>query len=174
MKRGCVIQRKYSGRRILKTDDTCQTIEFIMETWEWKTFIQKEIYYLKQDTKLVTGFFSDLKILCEELDLYLPMPMCSCRAKCSCETGDKLLHVICFLTGLNENFSVVKSKIFVVDPLPPIDKIFSMVIQQERQGNFSSSANDPHTLLNVVDSKSFGSKFNLLLLSMTLVLYLLW
>ena len=41
-----------------------------------------------------------------------------------------------FLTGLNENFLVVKSQILLMDPLPSLNKIFSMVIQHERQGKF--------------------------------------
>ena len=96
--------------------------------------LQQEIYSLKQDNRTVTDFFSQLKILWEELELYMPIPHCSCRIRCSCEAmrsarnNHNLLHVIRFLTGLNEEYNVVKSQIFLLDPLPPLNKIFSMVI----------------------------------------------
>lgn len=44
--------------------------------------LQQEIYNLKQKTKSV--IFSHLKIIWEELDLYLSLPMCTCRIKCYC------------------------------------------------------------------------------------------
>ncbi|MCI38983.1 hypothetical protein A2U01_0060212 [Trifolium medium] len=47
--------------------------------------LQQEIYSLFQDSRSVTEFFSALKILWEELELYLPIPTCTCRVKCNCE-----------------------------------------------------------------------------------------
>jgi hypothetical protein len=62
------------------------------------------------------------------------------------------LYAIRFLTGLNENFSMVKSQILLLDPLPPMTKIFSMVLQHERQGNFGV-VDESKVLVNAVDSK---------------------
>jgi hypothetical protein len=101
--------------------------------------IQQETYALKQDSKSVTKFYSDLKLLWEELEIYLPMPNCSCRVLCSCESmrsaraNHTLLYIIRFLTGLNDSFAMVKSQILLLDPLPPMNKVFSMVLQHERQ-----------------------------------------
>jgi hypothetical protein len=39
--------------------------------------LQQEIYALKQDYRSVTNFYSDLKVLWEELELYLPIPTCT-------------------------------------------------------------------------------------------------
>jgi hypothetical protein len=58
-----------------------------------------------------------------------------------------LLYIIRFLTGLNDNFAMVKSQILLMDPLPPLNKVFSMVIQHKRQGNFSSN-DESKILLN--------------------------
>ncbi|GAU30899.1 hypothetical protein TSUD_381130 [Trifolium subterraneum] len=104
--------------------------------------LQRDIYDLKQENRSVTEFYSELKLLWEELELYLPIPTCTCRVRCNCEAmraarnNHLLLHTIRFLTGLNDNFSVVKSQILLMDPLPTMNKVFSMVIQHERQGNF--------------------------------------
>lgn len=126
--------------------------------------LQQEIYNLKQETKSVTELFSDLKILWEELDLYLPLPTCICRIKCSCEamrsarSNHQLLQIIRFFTGLNDQFVVVKSQILLMDPLPNINKIFSMVIQHERQIQLHIPNDESQTLINVVDSKKFGAR----------------
>jgi hypothetical protein len=125
--------------------------------------LQQEIYSLRQDSRSVTEFFSALKILWEELELYLPIPTCTCPVKCSCEAmrsarnNHNLLYVIRFLTGLNDNFDMVKSQILLMDPLPPLNKIFSMVIQHERQGG-SHPSDDSKALINFVDSKKNASK----------------
>jgi hypothetical protein len=39
--------------------------------------IQQEVYALKQDSRSVTEFYSELKLLWEELEIYLPMPLCT-------------------------------------------------------------------------------------------------
>lgn len=42
-----------------------------------------------------------------------------------------------FLVALNENFSHVSGPILLMDPLPSINKVFSFVIQEERQKEIS-------------------------------------
>jgi hypothetical protein len=42
--------------------------------------------------------------------------------------------------GLNESYSHVRGKILLIDPLPSINKVFSLVIQEERQHMISSSS----------------------------------
>ncbi|XP_061362704.1 uncharacterized protein LOC133306403 [Gastrolobium bilobum] len=49
-------------------------------------------------------------------------------------------RVIRFLKGLNDQFSHVRSQIMMMDPMPNLNKAFSLVIQQERQMNFESGS----------------------------------
>jgi hypothetical protein len=46
--------------------------------------------------------------------------------------------------GLNESVSHVKGQILLMDPLPPINKVFSLVVQHERQTEISSSLSTMH------------------------------
>jgi hypothetical protein len=62
-----------------------------------------------------------------------------------------LLHTVRFITGLNEDFSTVKSQILLMDPLPPLNKVFSMVLQHERQANLVPN-DDSQALINVAKS----------------------
>lgn len=57
-------------------------------------------------------FFSELTVLWEELESYMPMPVCICPRKCFCTIGmtsaqhyHNLNKTIRFLIGLNENFA---------------------------------------------------------------------
>ncbi|MCI26178.1 flavonol sulfotransferase-like protein, partial [Trifolium medium] len=101
--------------------------------------LQQEIYALTQESRSVTSFYSDLKTLWEELEIYMPIPTCTCFNRCSCDAmrvarnNHHLLHAMRFLTGLNDSFNVVRSQILLLDPLPSMTKIFSMVLQFERQ-----------------------------------------
>ncbi|GAU50785.1 hypothetical protein TSUD_192210 [Trifolium subterraneum] len=120
--------------------------------------LQQEIYALTQGTRSVTTFYSDLKTLWEELEIYMPIPNCTCHHRCSCaamrlaRNHHQMLHVMRFLTGLNDDFNPVKSQILLLDPLPSITKIFSMILQFERQ-NCTVNADDSKILVNASASK---------------------
>nr|KYP57708.1 hypothetical protein KK1_003978 [Cajanus cajan] len=61
-----------------------------------------------------------------------------------------------FLHGLNDQYNNVKSHVLLMEPLPPISKIFSYVVQQERQllgQNFIANVHlDRTSSVNVVAS----------------------
>ncbi|KAK8360188.1 hypothetical protein V6Z11_A04G147600 [Gossypium hirsutum] len=107
--------------------------------------LQDEISSFKQDDRSVTDYFTELKIFWDELLHFRPLPRCSCNTPCSCGvlTTIKRYHdddyVIHFLKGLNDKFTGARSQIMLLDPLPSINKAFSMVIKQERQFNTGSS-----------------------------------
>lgn len=77
-------------------------------------------------------------MLWDELENYGPLPIYSCSIPCSCDVVTSIKryreqdYVIQFLKGLNEKFTHLKSQIMMMNPLPDIDKVFYIVIQQER------------------------------------------
>ncbi|XP_052489790.1 uncharacterized protein LOC105764346 [Gossypium raimondii] len=93
--------------------------------------------------------------------------VCSCSPSCSCGVFVTLQkyhdndNVIRFLKGLHDRFAVVRSQIMLIDPLPPINKVFSLVIQQERHlpaGSsqlFVSNTLRDHTSSKKSQAKSF-------------------
>jgi hypothetical protein len=42
-------------------------------------------------------------------------------------------YIYHFLMGLNDAFSNIRGQILLFEPLPPINKVFSLVLQEERQ-----------------------------------------
>lgn len=51
-----------------------------------------------------------------------------------------------FLVGLNESFHVTRSQILLMDPLPPISRVFSLLVQEENQRSLSVSTSNNHLL----------------------------
>ena len=105
--------------------------------------LQEEVYALKQGSLSITDYFTNLKSLWEELDNYRPLIQCNCPAK----TYHHQDFIIRFLKGLDERFSVVRSQVLLMDPLPSVNRIFSMVIQHERQLLSSVGLPDDHQVL---------------------------
>ncbi|XP_031251067.1 uncharacterized protein LOC116108971 [Pistacia vera] len=101
--------------------------------------LQEEIYTFKQEDRNVTNYFTELKILWDELLNLRPIPCCSCTNLCSCGALTKIKtyqsndYVIRFLKGLGDQFAIVRSQIMLMEPFPSINKVFSLVVQQERQ-----------------------------------------
>jgi hypothetical protein len=106
--------------------------------------IQKAISSMSQEDKSISSYFNALKGLWDELLIYRPLLVCLC-GKCSCRVLKTLAeyhhqeYVLQFLMGLNESFSHVKGQILLMDPLPPINKVFSLDVQHERQKEISGS-----------------------------------
>lgn len=100
------------------------------------TDIIKEIFSLRQGDQSVTDYYTQLQSLWQELENFRPIPACACQVKCSCNLIPTMQSyrenecVIWFLRGLSDG---VRSQIMLMEPLPPISKVLSLLIQQERQ-----------------------------------------
>ncbi|GAU43223.1 hypothetical protein TSUD_241130 [Trifolium subterraneum] len=98
--------------------------------------IQEEIYTLKQGDCTVSTYYTKMKQLWQELDNFRPIPD-SCND--ACKVLDKMRsyrdsdQVIRFLKGLNDQYAAVRSQIMLMGPLPNIGKVYSLLVQQERQ-----------------------------------------
>jgi hypothetical protein len=101
--------------------------------------LQKSISGLSQDNMSVSSYFTRLKSLCDEFSTYKSFSPCSCVPACCCGNLKSVQYffdnqyVFQFLMGLNEFFSHIKGQILLMDPLPSINKVFSLVVQEERQ-----------------------------------------
>ncbi|KAF1875995.1 hypothetical protein Lal_00006626 [Lupinus albus] len=105
----------------------------------------------------ICNFFTELKTIWEDLETLRPIPGCICVVKCTCpfvrtiNAQRENEYVICFLKALNEQFGTVRSQILLMDPLPPINKAFSIVLQQERQEE-STSLTEIKGAINSINS----------------------
>lgn len=90
---------------------------------------------LLQGERIVTEFFTDLKALWEELESLRQTPDCTCEVKCSCDLVRSIRKWIrhVFFKGLNDVYITVKTQISLMEPLPKINRVFSLVVEQEQQ-----------------------------------------
>ncbi|GAU31820.1 hypothetical protein TSUD_58210 [Trifolium subterraneum] len=116
--------------------------------------LRSSINNLKQGTRSVLDYFIELKALWEELNSHHPIPVCICVHPCRCPAMQLVRNyghedqVLQFLQGLNDNFSIVKTQVLLLDPLPTINKVYSLVVQEESNHKSIASHDDSSSLIN--------------------------
>ncbi|KAF5478005.1 hypothetical protein F2P56_004602 [Juglans regia] len=100
--------------------------------------LQKTIACLTQDNLTVSAYFTQMKGLWDELLNYIQLPSCSCGALQSLSDLQQQDYVMCFLIGLNDRYSHIRGQILLIDHLPPINKVLSLILQEERQRDIGS------------------------------------
>ncbi|CAH9131352.1 unnamed protein product [Cuscuta epithymum] len=114
-----------------------------------------EIQQVRQGSSSVTQYFTKLTTLWKELGQFQTLLVCICSTPCSCGVLKKIIkeredkNIIKFLRGLNDHFAHTRSQIIVLNPMPKITKVFSLILQQERE--FGSPLP-----LNAVNATSFN------------------
>ncbi|XP_004497949.1 uncharacterized protein [Cicer arietinum] len=101
----------------------------------------RDLHSIKQIDHNLSTFFTNLKILWDELEDLRPTPSCICSPTCKCNLSTivnifkQQEYVTCFLKGLNDNYANVRTQILLMDPLPSISNVYSMVVQREPNTN---------------------------------------
>jgi hypothetical protein len=86
--------------------------------------LQQNMSSLSQNNDSVSTYFTALKGLWDELDNHQPLPCCTCGAMKILQAKHQRQYVYQFLMGLNESFSHIRGQILLIDPLPPMNKVF--------------------------------------------------
>ncbi|XP_019438974.1 PREDICTED: uncharacterized protein LOC109344676 [Lupinus angustifolius] len=121
-----------------------------------------EMHSIKQGSGSIDKFYTQMKGVWQQLDNYIPIPPCYCETKCHCALIPTIKkyreneYIICFLRGLNEQFSYVRSQIMLMEPMPLISKVFSILVQQERQMSFEEPGFSANISSKNYDSRSRG------------------
>lgn len=90
--------------------------------------IQKAIVSLSQGQNTITAYYTTMKALWEELANYKHNRVCSCGVVKHLTYRYNLECVIQFLMGLNDSYSHIRGQILMMDPIPSINKVLSLVI----------------------------------------------
>ena len=100
--------------------------------------LQKQIAKLHHGEVSITDFFTQLKVLQDHLRSYSPFPSYTC-GKYVCNVNKRLTKlqvresVIKFLMGVKDSFSQVRTRVFLMDTLPSLNKVYALLIQEEVQ-----------------------------------------
>ncbi|KAL2246506.1 UNVERIFIED_CONTAM: Retrovirus-related Pol polyprotein from transposon RE2 [Sesamum indicum] len=112
--------------------------------------IQREISSILQGDMTLTSYLTKVKKLWNELFCLAPSPKCTCGS-CNCginkAIGDMYAatQLMQFLMGLHESFDKEKSQLLMMDPLPDLEKAFSMIFVVEQQRNVQTQLGDNNT-----------------------------
>ncbi|XP_043705535.1 uncharacterized protein LOC122655404 [Telopea speciosissima] len=93
----------------------------------------------KQDKLSISACFTKLKTLWDELSLYISVPTCSCGASKELNLFFQQDQSMKFLQGLHESFAPLRSQLLLQDPLPPVAKLYSLALQEEKQREITSA-----------------------------------
>ncbi|XP_058773496.1 uncharacterized protein LOC131647643 [Vicia villosa] len=103
--------------------------------------LQDDLSNLHQGTLDVSTYFTKLTSIWEQIDSLRPTRDCTCAIPCTCGAATDLRkykdqdRVLKFLKGLTDSFATVRSQIFLLEPIPSLEKTFSMVLGQERRSH---------------------------------------
>lgn len=109
-------------------------------------FRLRELLNTNQGQEIVSVYFTKLKVLWEELSNY--NAHCTC-GKCIYGGAKDVEHTMSFLMGLNDSYSHIRGQILLMDQIPPVNKIFSLVIQEECQRDVGSNSSNSAMAFNV-------------------------
>ncbi|KAI3712838.1 hypothetical protein L1987_71405 [Smallanthus sonchifolius] len=105
--------------------------------------IKQSITMTRQEGSTVSGYFTKLRGLWDEIDTMLPVPRCECEG-CSCDIGKKLMELkekerlYEFLMGLNADFTVIRTQILAMKPTPTLGAAYHLVAEDEQQRNIAA------------------------------------
>lgn len=83
--------------------------------------------------------FTKMKKLWDELTCLRSFPICEYGASkeiTEISEGDRL---VLFLMGLNNSYVSVRNRILLMDPLPSVNKVFSLILRVEKQIKVSTN-----------------------------------
>ncbi|XP_011070159.1 uncharacterized protein LOC105155873 [Sesamum indicum] len=109
--------------------------------------IQREISSISQGDMTLTSYLTKVKKLWNELFCLAPSPKCTCGG-CSCGINAAIgemyssMQLMQFLMGLHENFDKEKTQLLMMDPLPDLERAFSIIFAVEQQRNVQIQLTD--------------------------------
>ncbi|KAH0692446.1 hypothetical protein KY285_019543 [Solanum tuberosum] len=138
--------------------EIADSVEFVMSSAElWRELedryeqtngaklyqIQREINDLSQGSLDITGYYTKLKKLWEELSTLNVTAQCNCACNCGAKDlahkAEQDRRLIQFLMGLNEIYTVIRGSILMMNPLPNMAQAFSLLVQDEHQREIKPS-----------------------------------
>ncbi|XP_042028691.1 uncharacterized protein LOC121775724 [Salvia splendens] len=114
--------------------------------------LRQQLMTLNQGNLDVSTYFTNLRTVWDEFKNSQSLSWCNCN-RCTCNSAARWHqhqendYIVQFLISLNPTFSQIRSNILAISPLPSLSKVFSLVVQEERQrridGKLISSAYSP-------------------------------
>ncbi|GMI87547.1 hypothetical protein HRI_002424000 [Hibiscus trionum] len=130
-------------------------------------FLLREIVTHVQNLSSISVYFSRLKLLWDDFDALVPFASYVCEVARENSTLLSQQRLFQMLMGLNDTYSMVRSYILLMKPLPTVNQAYNMLVQEEGQRQHSSGSTqilaEPTALYTSSNSQGhnqFKKKFN--------------
>lgn len=124
--------------------------------------LRKDLGALCQGTMTIIAYFTRFRTLIAEIENLNPMPKCSCVTKgCNCDNAHKpekyenTTKFSQFLMELHDQYTHVRGQLLMMQPIPTISQVFSLLIQEESQRELAKSFQSP-----LADTMALTVKYN--------------
>lgn len=101
--------------------------------------LKKTLSNFLQKADSVNVYYGKLKTLWDELEIFDPLPKCSCEILKSLVERYHRDCVFQFLMRLHDAYANIQDQIMLIDPLPSLNKTFLYLQQQECQCQIASN-----------------------------------
>ncbi|CAA0825574.1 Unknown protein [Striga hermonthica] len=135
-------------------DDICQ--RFGENNGPMKYKVQREISTLSQGNNTIMEYFNKMKKLWDEYACIAPLQVCDCEKGKGVVQQDAETKLIQFLMGLSDVYDNVRNQIMLIDPLPTVNKAYSMLLTAERQRNIQTEYGSKIDNASMVAKTGFG------------------
>ncbi|XP_042988825.1 uncharacterized protein LOC122316364 [Carya illinoinensis] len=109
--------------------------------------LKRNLANLRQDRDSVSTYFGNLKTIWDEIAIYDPIPACTCGQLSILNDRHQRDRVIQFLMGLNDQYANARDQIMLIEPLPTVNKVFSLIQQQEKHHQLTNFSPTPDSMV---------------------------
>ncbi|XP_024965911.1 uncharacterized protein LOC112506113 [Cynara cardunculus var. scolymus] len=105
--------------------------------------LKQQIVSTQQDGSSVSTYYTKLRGLWDECQSVLPTPHCTCHG-CTCGLGKRLTEhqekekLYEFVMSLDAEFTIIKTQILAMQPIPASGTAYHLVTEDERQRSISA------------------------------------
>ncbi|XP_022895260.1 uncharacterized protein LOC111409444 [Olea europaea var. sylvestris] len=120
---------------------------------------EKSLNSISQGSQSLTAYYNSFKATWDEYISCRTLPKYNCGMLSSCMCD--ILHsisdtqqsdaVMKFLIGLNESYSALRSQLLLTSPLPPLARVYALLLQEENQRELHTDS-FPESVINVSNS----------------------
>ncbi|XP_074351759.1 uncharacterized protein LOC141690900 [Apium graveolens] len=123
--------------------------------------IKQSLNEIKQGNDNISGFYTKMKMLWDQLDSVDSVPVCNCT-NCNCGLTTKLMkfkedgRVIDFLMKMNEGYEMLRGSILIMSPLPSISHVYRLIVQEENHKKiYQGSQGNPEQRMAFATNRRF-------------------
>ena len=102
--------------------------------------MQKDLASFSQGELFVTEYFTNLSIPWDEIQNYKPLPTCYCE-KFVCHVNEKISNIHHRKAIMRTNILSHLRTNLLMDPIPFVEKVYSLLIQDEKQRSVGQGSN---------------------------------